>query len=305
MKTQAEVAVVIATRNRPEMLRQAITSVREQQVSGGVEIIVVFDQSAPDTTLEEDNGNIRVRVISNTRATGLAGARNSGIAAASAEFVAFCDDDDYWNPGKLEAQIAMMREHPEYALVGCGITIEYADERHDRVLGTTEITLGDLVRDRLTELHPSTFLFRAKALRDDIGDVSEEVPGGFGEDYELLLRTARHGPIGFVREPLTVVRWHGTSFFFRRWEIMSQGLSHVLEKFPEFRSDRRGYARIQGQIAFAEAAGGNWKTALKHVSQSARSHPLEPRPYLALLVTTRLVKPAHVLSTLHRFGRGI
>ena len=47
----------------------------------------------------------RVLVISNDRKPGLAGARNCGILATKPSYVAFCDDDDRWLPGKLRAQV--------------------------------------------------------------------------------------------------------------------------------------------------------------------------------------------------------
>ena len=46
------VSVVITTRDRPELLRQAIDSVISQDYEGVVETVVVFDQTAPDTSLE-------------------------------------------------------------------------------------------------------------------------------------------------------------------------------------------------------------------------------------------------------------
>ena len=45
-----------------------------------------------------------MRVTANTHAPGLAGARNTGLDLAAADYVATCDDDDVWHPEKLEAQ---------------------------------------------------------------------------------------------------------------------------------------------------------------------------------------------------------
>jgi glycosyltransferase involved in cell wall biosynthesis len=300
-----EVTVVIATRDRPEMLREAIGAVRSQTGVDGIEVIVVFDHSEPDPTLATEEDGFGIRVITNSRKPGLAGARNSGILEARGRYVAFCDDDDYWLPGKLAAQVAALRGNPASALVSCGILVDYDGQRHVRFLDRDVVTFEDLLRDRLTELHPSTFLFRRAALTDEVGLVSEDVPGGFGEDYELLLRTARHAPIVNLRTPYTVVRWHQSSFFFRRWQMMSEGLQHVMTEHPEITGDRRGNARMQGQIAFAEASRGSRRSALRRMVAAGASYPFEPRIYLAALVATGLVKPGRVMTTLHRFGRGI
>lgn len=297
--------MVIATRDRPAMVREAMASVRAQVDVGPVEIVLVYDHSEPDHALAVTEQGVQTRVLSNVRKPGLAGARNCGILAARGEFVAFCDDDDYWLPDKLRRQLTALQETPAAALATCGISVEYEGERHDRVLAQKEITLQDLIRDRLAEVHPSTFLFRRSALLGAVGLVDEEVPGGFGEDYELLLRTVKVAPIRNVPHVGTVVRWGGQSFFFQRWAMMSQGLQYVVRRHPEIATSRRGLARIEGQIAFAEAARGQRRQAWAHLHRASRSFPLEPRLPLAVLVSLGLVSPGRVMSTLHAFGRGI
>lgn len=303
------VSVVIATRDRPQMLRDAVAAALEQDYDGVVEVVAVFDQSEPDESLATDawqgREDRRVRVIGNGRTPGLAGARNSGITTATGELVAFCDDDDYWLPGKLRRQVAALTARPHATLCTCGIRVEYDGEEHPRVLEQTEVTLGMLLADRLTELHPSTFLLRKQPYLDTLGLVGEDVPGGFGEDYELLLRTARHHPVVNVPEPLTAIRWGKQSFFFRRWETMAAGLSWLLERYPEFASSPRGSARIQGQIAFAHASMGDRRSALRWARRAFRSSAREPRTVLALAVASGAVRPGWVMEALHRRGRGI
>ena len=115
------------------------------------------------------------------------------------------------------------------------------------------VDLSQLVRERVTALHPSTFVMRRRAL-DDMGLVDEQIPGSYGEDYDWLLRAARRRPIVAVEQPLVEVYWHRQSFFAERWEAIVDALAYLLGKHPELRADRRGLARIQGQIAFAQAA---------------------------------------------------
>jgi glycosyltransferase involved in cell wall biosynthesis len=198
------VSVVIATRDRPEMVREAIDSVYAQTLDGDIEVIVVADQSEPDLGLVRQEEGRSTRVISNTRSVGLAGARNSGIEAATGEYVAFCDDDDLWLPEKLERQVAALAAAPGAGLSTCGIQVQYGGETFSRSLDAELVTFDDLLRDRHTELHPSTFVMRREALLEVIGLVEEEVPGGFGEDYEFL-------PRGPTRSSTSVTcsRWSG------------------------------------------------------------------------------------------------
>lgn len=286
------------------MLREALAAVRRQGVAGRVETLVVFDRSAPDHGLVRDDPHRPVRVLVNSRTPGLAGARNTGIEAARADLVAFCDDDDVWLPGKLEAQLVAMAGAPRAVLATCGIRVEFAGGTHERVVPRERVSHRDLISDRHAELHPSSFLVRRSALLGRLGLVEEEVPGGFGEDYDLLLRASALYPVVNVATPLVLVRWGAQSYFFRRWETMTAGLSWMLDHH-DFDEVPRGSARVRGQVAFAQAASGRHRESLRWARQALRRNLHEPRAYLALAVSARLVTPRLVMESLHRLGRGI
>jgi glycosyltransferase involved in cell wall biosynthesis len=300
--TAPSVTAVVPTRDRPELLRRALDAILGQDYPGPVDVVVVYDQSEPDRSLAADP---RVTVLVNDRSPGLAGARNTGILAATGELVAFCDDDDEWLPGKLAAQVAALDAAPDGAFVSCGIRVDYDGRRVDRVLPVDRVPLAALLRDRHTELHPSTFLIRRAALLDQIGLVNEEIPGSYAEDYEFLLRAARHAPLVNLATPYVLVRWHKRSYFAQRWETISTALQWLLGRYPEFTTVPRGEARISGQIAFAQAALGNRAEAVRWARRTLARNPREPRAYLALAVASRAVDPDRVLRTLHRRGRGI
>lgn len=303
--TAAPVSVVIATRDRPQLVREAIDSVLVQDYAGPVEVVVVFDQSAPDLSLISTDRWRAVRVVANARKPGLAGARNTGIEASRGDYVAFCDDDDYWLPSKVRRQVEALHRLPDAGLATCGIRVEYDGQRFDRVLEMDDVPFEELLSDRHTELHPSTFLLRKSIVDSRIGLVDEDVPGGFGEDYELLLRAAKVHPVVNVREPLAVVRWGKQSFFFRRWETMAAGLTWLLQRYPEFEQSARGVARVRGQVAFAQASMGNRLEAFRWAVRAVRRNPAEPRAYLAAAVASGALKPDPVMERLHRSGRGI
>lgn len=299
------VSVVVPTRDRPELLRAALDAILGQDYPGAIEAVVVYDQSEPDRSLETDDGHRRVRVITNTRTPGLAGARNTGILAATGELVAFCDDDDEWLPGKLAAQVAVLMSTPDGEFVSCGIRVSYDDRTVDRPLPLRRVPLAALLRDRMTELHPSTFLMRRDALVGGFGLVDEEIPGSYAEDYEFLLRAARSAPLINLPTPYVLVRWHKRSYFAQRWETISTALQWLLGRYPEFATVPHGEARVAGQIAFAQAAMGNRRDAMRWARRTLARNPREPRAYLALAVASRAVHPDRVLRTLHKRGRGI
>lgn len=300
-----EVSVVVPTRSRPELLRTTLEAIRAQDYPGHVAVVVVFDQSEPDHTLEHDGDQRSVRVVTNARSTGLAGARNTGIEACGGTYVAFCDDDDRWHPGKLTAQVAALRAEPAAVLATCGIRILYDGHAVDRPLTQQRLSLRDLLRSRLSQLHPSTFLLVRDRLAGEVGLVDEQIPGSYAEDYEFLLRVARVHDVVHVPEVYVDVLWHQRSYFASRWETIATALTWLLERYPEFDAEPAGKARILGQIAFAQAARGDRRAAARTAAHTVRLNPREGRAYLALAVASRAVGPDRVLATLHKRGRGI
>lgn len=287
------------------MLREALAAIRKQDYPGRVETVVVFDQSDPDRELDCLDERRPVRVVANDRRTGLAGARNCGILALDTELVAFCDDDDTWLPSKLSAQVAALQEHPEAQLVCTGIQVRYDTTTVDRTLPMRHVRLPDLLRSRLTELHPSTFLIRRKALVDGFGLVDEQIPGSYAEDYEFLLRAARCAPLLNIDRVLVSVRWHRQSYFTSRWGTISTALTWLLDRYPEFADVPHGQARVSGQIAFATAAAGDRRGAVRWAGRTLRRNPREARAYLALVVASRTLSADRIMRQLHKRGKGL
>ena len=237
------VSVVIATRDRPVLLRRALEGVARQDYQGQVECIVVFDQSTPDPGLAVEEGPRTVQVVANTKHTpGLAGARNTGIDAATGEFVAFCDDDDEWLPAKLSRQVELAIQKG-FTTVVTGVIVCFDDKETSRVPAQADVTLEELVRRRVMEAHPSTVLVDRRALVDRIGPVDEDIPGSFAEDYDWILRAVKAGPIGVVPQALVRVYW-GQSMFSQRWLTIIEALDYLVAKHPEFNDSPEGLGRI-------------------------------------------------------------
>lgn len=304
------VTVVIATRDRPVLLRQAVASVLAQRYPGQVDVLAVFDQSEPEPDLATDTvpgapGPRRVRVLRNGRTPGLAGARNTGLTAAEGELVAFCDDDDLWLPGKLDAQVAFLRSDPALELVTTGVLVEARGRISTRVLDRERITHAELLRSRVSEAHPSTYLARRAAVLDGIGLIDEELPGSYAEDYDFLLRAARRADVGAVRLPLAKVFWHRSSFFAERWQTIVEALDHLVAAHPELATEPSGLARIEGQQAFARASMGDRRGARRTARSALAHNRREPRAWLAMAVASGAVRSEWVLRALQAGGRGI
>jgi glycosyltransferase involved in cell wall biosynthesis len=299
------VTVVVPTRDRPQLLRRAVAAILGQSYQGPIECLVVFDQSEPALDWGELPAGRSLQVITNQRTPGLAGARNSGALAGTGELVAFCDDDDEWLPDKLSRQVEALAAHPDLAVATCGIVVRYGRRAVPRVSPDPIVGHRRLLRDRVTELHPSTVLVRRAELLDGIGLVDEAIPGSYAEDYEWLLRAARLAPILAVQEALVRVYWHRSSWFSDRWQTIAAANRYLTEKHPEFHEEPRGLAKLYGKIAFAEAASGERGNARRWARRSLGLNRGEPRAWLALAVSLRLLGARTVVRALNLAGRGI
>jgi glycosyltransferase involved in cell wall biosynthesis len=299
------VSVLLATRGRPELVRESIASIVDQTYPGDLECLVIHDQEPTDPTLESlGRPRRRVSVIA-SRSAGLAGARNTGLDASSAEIVATCDDDDTWHPRKLELQVRRLLEQPELLVVGSGIRLVLPKGKLAEWPGRAdEIGLDLLLRNRVKELHSSTLVMRRDAFAK-AGRYDEGLPRGYAEDYDWVLRAARVGRIGVVREPLADIRKDGQSYYAGRSENTVIALEHFLAKHPEIAASRRGHARILGQLAYNQAVLHRRRAALATILRALRRWPFSPHVYLALAQLLTGAHPDQVRRVVRLFGRGM
>jgi glycosyltransferase involved in cell wall biosynthesis len=197
------VTVVIPVFNRAEAVRAAIGSVLSQTCQA-FEINVVDDGSTDHTAavvaaLEDP----RIRLIRHEKNRGGSAARNSGIQAGSAPFVAFLDSDDEWLPTKLERQLEVFaRGGDRLALVYTGTVRRFSDGTRARHVPRRR---ADLPRALLTENvigETSVAMVRRSAL-ETIGGFDESLP--WGQDLDLWLRICQQFDAEVVREVLVAV----------------------------------------------------------------------------------------------------
>lgn len=307
MSTPKISALIATAGKRPEMLRKTVQAMFDQDYPGHLEVVVVFDyveiDDLSDLTVPENRSLV---TVVNHHSKGLAGGRNTGLDLASGELIGFCDDDDFWYPQRLSAQLALWEKHPEAIAISSWIKVR-TDGKDVVRSGPERVTFEDLLISRQFQIHPSTTLFKRADLVDTnrIGPVDEDLPAAYGEDYDLALRAARLGDIFSVTEPGALILWDRPSFFSGHWESMAGGLTYILQKFPEFERQPKGLARIAGQIAFAHAALGNRKDAFAYARSALTRDPKQLRAWAALVVSTGLIKPQTLLELVNKTGRGL
>jgi glycosyltransferase involved in cell wall biosynthesis len=296
------VTAIVATRDRIQLLREAVASILAQDYPGELDVIVILDQWGDGERPTFDDPQIRL--LDNGRTPGLAGGRNTGILAAGGELVAFCDDDDAWHAGKLTAQVDALLAQPGAEFASCSIDVKFGDTLSARNAGSSLVSHGQLLESRMAMLHSSTFVIRREALIEGIGLVDEHVPGSQNEDWDLLLRASARQPIVNVDRPLVTVLWTERSYFNRAWDTRNASLEWMLASHPDIATSAVGVARVYGQIGFGCVAMGDRRTAVRWTRRSIRANWREPRAYLTLAAVVG-VSPEWILRVLHRRGRGV
>lgn len=137
------ISVVILTHNRADEL--AVTLERMCALPLRPPIIVVDNASTDATAALVRERFPQVALIRLERNLGAA-ARNLGVRQAATPYVAFSDDDSWWQPGSLERACALLDAHPRVAAV-CARILLGADEHEDPVCA--EMARSPLPRARL------------------------------------------------------------------------------------------------------------------------------------------------------------
>ncbi len=239
--TKQNISVIICayTEDRWNELVAAVKSVRQQTVAPK-EIIVVIDHNP--NLLERVKTHIPgVTVVANRDLQGLSGARNTGIAIAQGDVIAFMDEDAV---AETDWLMQLSKEYEDPFVLGVGGVIEpvwekYADwfpEEFNWIVGCTYRGMPQAstpVRNLIgCNMSIRRDVFEAvDGFRNGIGRVGTRPVGC--EETELCIRAGQHFEQGiFLYQPQAQVHHHvpaaRTSWHYFRSRCYAEGLSKAL-----------------------------------------------------------------------------
>lgn len=188
------VSVVVRTKDRPELLAQALDSIAASTYRR-LEVVLVNDGGAvPAAPAGFPFPVVPVDLATNR---GRAAAANAGVAAASGEHVAFLDDDDTVEPDHFATLVG--------AIGAAGVRAVYSDaavgvyeldgtrgwrETERRLPYSRDFDPERLLVDNYIPFHT---LLVERGLFARVGPFDETLP--FFEDWDFLIRLAQHAPL--------------------------------------------------------------------------------------------------------------
>jgi glycosyltransferase involved in cell wall biosynthesis len=296
----SRVVVVIPTFNRAALLREAVESVLGQTYRD-LELVVVDDGSNDGTrSYLRSLGDPRVKIVEQDHCGNPGKLRNLGVGASHGEWIAFLDSDDLWYPTKLERQLHLLAEHPEYQWSFTDFV--RIDDRGDDFPGLRKPGLrSGWILNGLLDGSVGIAL-PTVVIRRGFFETSGAFDESFAtcEDDDLWIRLASRGMALAVNEPLAAIRSHPGNA--RAWQpevfenlrlifgrlrlndLETETRQLLNKKYAWILAQLSGLRRLRGQHAAAlQLAGaavwsdwaswGTWKAAIK-----AFVYPLIPSP---------------------------
>lgn len=245
------VSVIIPTYNRPHLLPRAV----ESALNAGEDVeVVVVDDASVDATAEVCKSLRGIKYVRLDRNQGVAGARNVGVLASSADYIAFLDDDDLRLPGTLDLQLRELTADPAVGFV-CGpvVCAGQGGELTGEVSSPKRAS-GDMFWELLRldfPVFPLTVVMRKECFYT-VGLFDKDAPGV--DDWDMLVRVAELYKVAVVTEPVGIYRMatpssgQGTSALTAHLNLVARQQLKLLS-LPRVRAASRGEREAARQDA--------------------------------------------------------
>lgn len=187
-----KISIIIPTYNVENYIVECLSSVAKQTYIGEIECIVVDDCGKDESVLNAESfisdykGDIDFRILHREKNGGLSAARNSGLYAATGDYIYFLDSDDCISVNCLENLVSLAIKHPLADVVQGGMVTMtgkviyqplgqqdycYVDSKKDIF---SQLVFGDIPASSCNKLFRSDFL-KKNNIRFYEGVIHEDV----------------------------------------------------------------------------------------------------------------------------------
>jgi glycosyltransferase involved in cell wall biosynthesis len=271
------VSVIIPTWKRPELLRNALLSVLQQNEQR-FEVLVVDDDAEHGSAeaVVKALGDARIQYVRQPEHRGVTAARNVGVAWARAPYIAFLDDDDEWMPEKLSVQLPTLDASPPdvAGVYSARLTVhrETGQVSTDRFLDPFSPWRGNVITTSSLVLRRSCF--------ETAGMFDERLTAG--EDWDMWVRIGTRFRFVYVDQVLIRYSVHSasTSWYALR-HVRSREL--ILQKHAAlFARHRRSFSGRYKRLGIDYGRHGEMEKARESLVKAIQIWPLTLSAYGAL-----------------------
>ena len=268
-----QISVVLCTYNRAERVAAAVRAILDQH-GADLELVVVDDGSTDGTPAAlAAIDDARMRVVRRANG-GLSAARNSGLAAVTAPWVVFIDDDDTAQPGWLAAFVAQGADDT-VGIACCGA--QFVDVDGNDLFTRPPVRLGPPFGDLVASTLAGTF-----AVRTDLARRAGGYLDGLGTRHqtELFIRLlALAGPAGLrvSTVPELLIHIEGRLATDRPGvnpRRLYDGTRWIIARHPRsFAGQPQLVGLFEGVVGTNAARLGDWRAARRHLRRAVRATP--------------------------------
>lgn len=204
-----DISVCLLTYNHGHMIERTLASVLEQTLSDH-EIIISDDCSTDDTwaILQDIAGrDSRVRLVRTPHNMGMAGNANFAVDHSTRPYIALLHHDDIYRSDLLEKWNAIMAGHPDVGFVFNQYALEGSDHIWSEPIEADHVD-GRFFLNRFLLAQWGCPVRGTAMIRRSAWQRLEGMRPRFNllADIDLWMRLAMNGSVGYVAEPLIILR---------------------------------------------------------------------------------------------------
>jgi glycosyltransferase involved in cell wall biosynthesis len=314
MKKNPKVSVFIASYNHAPYLPECLDSILAQTYRD-FEIVIVDDGSTDESPeiIRSYQRQYPDRVFYYTHPghenKGISASCNLAISKSRGEYLAWIGSDDAWFLDKLELQVKLLDDFPQYGLVyGYAQNMNESGKILPRLIGkdiTLDVNpLGCILQSCSP---PAMTIMIRRGCLEEVGLFDEDL---VNSDWELIIRISAHWKLGFIDKPLAKYRLHSSNvskgidpkILLERYLEMYQAVSEKASKIGGAFLIPRNQALLSLQLAFHYYCDGKIEEAAKSLSNAFDEAPSLSEDIYGFNEWLNRWKPAFYNTTLGHFG---
>ncbi len=276
-----KITIIIPTFNRSKLLSRAIESVRRQTYTN-LEIIIVDDASTDETPqLVHSITDDRIKYFQHASNKGGSASRNTGILAATGEYICFLDDDDELHPQKLTQQLKLFQNSStKLGAVYCGWEYLFENKITSQYLPKFRGNVFKKFLQHCFTVTPALLIKKECFVKAGIFDVN--LKGC--QDWDMWIRISKYYEFDFIPQILTTILIHGDQISSKLKDKISARRLILNKYLTELEKNPKAYSTQLSRLGALYYVDQQKNQGLKLIYKSIKIFPLILKNYLYIML---------------------